>query len=109
MASIGVVKESATGEHRVAMVPAVVPRLRDRRPDGVVENAAGAEAFLPDSAYTEAGATPTAGAEVDATADVLLCVQPPAPDRLDRLRPGQLLVGLLDPLGRPEVVASCAR
>ncbi len=56
--SVGVVKESAPGEHRVAVVPAVVPRLREHGPDVLVENDAGTGAFLPDSAYTEAGAVP---------------------------------------------------
>jgi H+-translocating NAD(P) transhydrogenase subunit alpha len=108
-ASIGVLKESAPGEHRVAVVPAVVPRLAERGARVFVEHDAGTGAFLPDSAYTEAGAVPVPAAELDARADVLLCVQPPPPDRIDRLRPGQLLIGLLNPLGAPEVVAGCAR
>jgi H+-translocating NAD(P) transhydrogenase subunit alpha len=107
-ASIGVLKESAPGEHRVAVVPAVVPRLRERFPDVLVENDAGTGAFLPDSAYTEAGAVPVGAAELDARADVLLCVQPPPRRRVDRLRAGQILVGLLNPIGAPETVAACA-
>jgi NAD(P) transhydrogenase subunit alpha len=108
-ASIGVVKESAPGEHRVAVVPAVVPRLRERGAEVLVENDAGSGAFLPDSAYTEAGAAPVGAAELDTRADIVLCVQPPPPERVERLRAGQLLIGLLNPAGTPELVAAYAR
>jgi NAD(P) transhydrogenase subunit alpha len=108
-ATIGVVKESAPGEHRVAVVPAVVPRLREKAAEVLIENDAGTGAFLPDSAYTEAGAVPIAGAELESRADVVLCVQPPSPERMERLRQGQLLVGLLNPVGNPELMATCAR
>jgi NAD(P) transhydrogenase subunit alpha len=108
-ATIGVVKESAPGEHRVAVVPAVVPRLHERTAEVLVENDAGTGAFLPDSAYAEAGAVPVTAADLDARADVLLCVQPPPLPRVEGLRAGQLLVGLLNPVGHPELVAACAR
>ena len=105
--SIGVVKETAPGERRVAGVPAVVPRLRQLGADVLVENDAGAGAFLPDSAYVEADATVRDRASVLAGADLLLCVQPPDPAHLAALRPGQVLVGLLSPLGNPQLVATC--
>jgi H+-translocating NAD(P) transhydrogenase subunit alpha len=105
---IGVVKESAPGERRVAVVPAVVPRLRDLGANVIVENDAGIGAFLPDSAYVEAGAGVAEGGPLDGLADVLLCVGPPGPQRLARLRAGQVLVGLLNPLGNPDLVATCA-
>jgi NAD(P) transhydrogenase subunit alpha len=103
---IGVVKEDAPGERRVAVVPAVVPRLRQLGAEVLVESDAGAGAFLPDSAYLEAGATIVDSATLRATADLVLCVQRP---RLDGLHPGQVLVGLLNPLGDADLVAGCAR
>jgi len=106
---IGVVKESASGEHRVAVVPAVVPGLCGLGAEVLVESGAGANACLPDSEYARAGAVPVDAAELDARADVLLCVQPPSVERVERLRAGQLLVGLLNPVGSPELVAACAR
>jgi H+-translocating NAD(P) transhydrogenase subunit alpha len=108
-ATIGVLKESDPGEHRVAVVPAMVPRLRERCAEVLVENDAGTGAFLPDSAYTESGAVPVSAADLDARADVLLCVQPPPLERVERLRAGQVLVGLLNPVGTPELVAAYAR
>jgi NAD(P) transhydrogenase subunit alpha len=84
------------------MVPAVLPRLG---PDVAVERDAGAAAFIPNSRYVEAGAAIVDSAVLAATADVVLCVQPPP---VDRLRAGQVLVGLLNPLGNPELVRVCA-
>jgi len=46
---IGVVRETAPGERRVAAVPAMVSRLRQLGVDVLVETEAGAGAFLPDS------------------------------------------------------------
>ena len=108
-ASIGVIKESVPGEHRVAVVPGVVPRLRELGCQVFVENDAGTAAFLPDSGYTEAGAVPVGTAELFDRAEVLVCVRAPAPDRLARLRPGQILVGLLDPGSDPELVPTLVR
>ena len=55
---IGVPRESAEGERRVALVPEVVRKLADG--DGglevVVERGAGAGALIPDAQYEEAGA-----------------------------------------------------
>src|SRR5437763_4027409 len=101
MVRLGVVKESGHGERRVAAVPAVVPRLRELGLDVLVEHDAGTGAFLPDSGYTEAGATCTDAKTVNG-ADILWCVGPPPPDRLHA---GQLVLGLLDPHGDPERLA----
>ncbi|GAA5180654.1 Re/Si-specific NAD(P)(+) transhydrogenase subunit alpha [Rugosimonospora acidiphila] len=106
--SIGVVKESEPGEHRVAVVPAVIPRLRDLGCEVLVENDAGTGAFLPDSAYTEVGAVPVAGAELYERADVLACVRPPSGDQVPRMRRGQVLVGMLEPLADPDLFRALA-
>ncbi len=55
--SVGVVKEADPAEQRVAVVPEVVPKLRDLGLEVLVENDAGAGAWFSDSAYTEAGAS----------------------------------------------------
>lgn len=107
--SIGVVKESEPGEHRVAVVPAVVARLRELGCEVLVEHGAGTGAFLPDSAYTEVGAVPVGAAELFERAGVLVCVRPPAADRVERMREGQVLVGLLEPSGDPDRVPALAR
>ncbi|WP_018683064.1 Re/Si-specific NAD(P)(+) transhydrogenase subunit alpha [Actinokineospora enzanensis] len=104
--SVGVPRESAAGERRVALVPKVVERLRARNLSVVVEPGAGAAALIPDDAYVHSGATlgdPWA-------ADVLVKVAPPTDDEVGRLRPGAVLIGFLSPLADPgRVVALKAR
>lgn len=92
--SIGVVRESADGERRVALVPKAVGTLTGRGLAVVVEAGAGEGALLPDQLYTEAGATIG-----DAWgADVVVKVAPPTPDEVTKLRSGQTLIGFLAPL-----------
>ena len=56
---IGVPKETAAGEHRVALVPEVVSKLKAKGLEVVVQSGAGADALLPDAAFAEAGAQMT--------------------------------------------------
>jgi H+-translocating NAD(P) transhydrogenase subunit alpha len=89
---VGVPKETAQGERRVALVPELVSKL-----DGievVVEQGAGAAASFTDDAFTEAGASigdPWA-------TDLVAKVRKPSEDELGKLRDGQVLIGFLQPL-----------
>ena len=58
---IGVPKETAAGEHRVALVPEVVSKLKAKGLDVVVQSGAGADAMLTDAAFAAAGAQIAAG------------------------------------------------
>jgi H+-translocating NAD(P) transhydrogenase subunit alpha len=95
---IGVPKETAAGERRVALVPDVVRRLVNAEHEVVVEPGAGVEAAAPDAAYAAAGATcgDPWGAEL------IVKVAPPNDDEAAKLQPGQTLVSFLNPLGNPE-------
>jgi NAD(P) transhydrogenase subunit alpha len=94
---IGVPKETADGERRVALVPDVVKSLkRNEKLDVVVERGAGGAAGHPDSQYEEAGAR-LAGPEDAWGADVVLRVGAPSVEEIGRLRSGQLLIGHLAP------------
>jgi NAD(P) transhydrogenase subunit alpha len=99
---IGVPKETAPGERRVALVPEAVKRLVDKGHEVLVERGAGAEASFPDEAYAEAGA-----ALVDDpwAAEVVVSVQRPD---ADRPREGTVLLGLLQPLTDPEGIERLA-
>jgi len=102
---IGVPKETAEGERRVALVPDVVEALTAREIEVAVEPGAGEEASHPDSQYSQAGA------RLDADvwgADVVLKVAPPSDDEVGRLRQGQLLIGLLQPLSNASLARSLA-
>ncbi|WP_051939666.1 NAD(P) transhydrogenase subunit alpha [Phaeacidiphilus oryzae] len=101
-ATVGVVKERAPGERRVALVPQAVPGLLTADAGAgatvLVESGAGDGAWLPDEEYREAGAEITSDpADLVARADVLLCVRADGLEALPPLRGGQLLIGLLDP------------
>src|SRR5919201_905093 len=91
---VGVPRESAPGERRVALVPEVVARLAGGGFEVVVEAGAGQEASFPDPAYAEAGAQIGPAWEADA----VVKVQAPSAEEVGRLREGQILIGFLQPL-----------
>jgi NAD(P) transhydrogenase subunit alpha len=92
---IGVPRETAAGEHRVALVPEVVAKLVEAGHVVVVERGAGSAASFEDSGYEEAGAQ-LADSAWDA--DVVVKVHKPTADEAGRLRQGAVLIGFLDPL-----------
>jgi H+-translocating NAD(P) transhydrogenase subunit alpha len=99
---IGVPKETAEGERRVALVPDVVRRLSTAGHEVVIESGAGDGAGVPDEDYTEAGGT--IGDPWDA--EVIARVAPSDPARLTR---DHVLIGFLAPLTDGEGVAAIAR
>ena len=74
---VAVVKESAPGERRVALVPEMIARLRGAGLEVLVESGAGDGAWFADSAYAEAGATVVSRDELLADADLILTVGQP--------------------------------
>jgi NAD(P) transhydrogenase subunit alpha len=101
---LGVTREKAPGERRVALVPETAGKLAAAGFEILVEPGAGAAASFPDAAYADAGAT--LGSPWDA--DVVLKVRKPAEDEIARLHEGQLLIGFLDPLADKEGVEQLA-
>ncbi|MFD1051865.1 NAD(P)(+) transhydrogenase (Re/Si-specific) subunit alpha, partial [Kibdelosporangium lantanae] len=106
--TVGVIREGAPGERRVALVPESVGRLRPSGLDVLVESGAGIGAWFTDDAYTAAGATVVTTGELYERADILLCVGPPSEETVAVLRPWQTLIGMLEPLQRPDLVRRCA-
>jgi H+-translocating NAD(P) transhydrogenase subunit alpha len=94
---VGVPKESAEGERRVALIPEAVGTLTGQELEVAVESGAGEGARHPDSEYADAGAN--VGTTEDAwSADVVVKVAPPSGEEIGRLRRGQVLIGHLAPL-----------
>jgi H+-translocating NAD(P) transhydrogenase subunit alpha len=95
---IGVPKETAEGERRVALVPDAVKSLkRNEKLEIAVERGAGEAAGHPDSQYEEAGAD-VVDPDVAWEADVVLRVAVPSVEDIGRLKKtGQLLIGHLAP------------
>jgi NAD(P) transhydrogenase subunit alpha len=104
---VSVVKETAPGERRVALVPEAVGKLRAADLEVLVESGAGERAWLTDDGYAEAGATVVS--RLDALgADVVLMIGKPDEAAVGALRPGQTLIGMLAPLTDPDLVARLA-
>jgi NAD(P) transhydrogenase subunit alpha len=101
--SIGVPRETESGEARVALVPDVADRLLATVEDLEVrvEEGAGHGAYHTDADYEAAGCS-VVGRGQAFGADILVKVAPPSNDEIERLGEGQVLVGLMDPLGNPE-------
>ena len=95
---IGVPKETAEGERRVALIPDVVKSLVAKDLSVVVESGAGEEAGHPDSSYEEAGA------EIGDPwgAEIVTLVAVPTGEAIGRLGTGQVLISHLAPLTSAE-------
>ncbi|WP_054660469.1 NAD(P) transhydrogenase subunit alpha [Stenotrophomonas pictorum] len=95
---VSVLKEAAQGERRVAATPETVRKLLAAGARVHVHPGAGSAAGFTDQAYREAGAQISDALE---SADVVLCVQAPPPPTIARLKPGAVLVGMLQPQADP--------
>jgi NAD(P) transhydrogenase subunit alpha len=105
---IGVPKETAAGEHRVALVPEVVGKLKAKGLDVVVQNGAGADALLTDAAFAAAGAQTSADAAEVWRSDIVLSIAPPDPQAIRGLGSGSILIGFLAPLTSPQTTRALA-
>jgi H+-translocating NAD(P) transhydrogenase subunit alpha len=101
---VGVPKETAPDERRVALVPEIVAKLSQAGFDVVVEPGAGEAASFTDDAFREAGAT--LGDPWDA--ELIAKVRKPTADEVDRLHEGQVLIGHLQPLTDAEGIERLA-
>ena len=113
---IGVPKERRSDELRVAASPDTVKRLAGRGIDVLVEAGAGASARFADQSFADAGAKLVDdAAALYRDADVLLKVRRPLAageaefDEMALLRPGQVLIGMLNPYQNPDQVAAYAK
>jgi H+-translocating NAD(P) transhydrogenase subunit alpha len=108
---IGVPKERAEGEKRVALVPDVIGSLKAKvseKIDVSVESGAGEEAGHPDEEYREAGAE-VGDADAAWGAEVVLRVAVPSAEEIGRLSSGQVLIGHLAPLTSAETNRALAQ
>ena len=104
---VGVPRETAPGERRVALTPDAVKRLGKSVATIRVESKAGEAAGFPDDAYRDAGAEVTSDRAAVWGSDVVLTIHPPGEDA--PLGPGAVVIGLYLPLTNPDAVRSLAR
>lgn len=105
--TVGVLKEAAADESRVAVVPEIASKLKALGARILVEPGAGSAAHFADAAYTDAELS--AAAAILSSADVLLCVQPPSLAVVDALKEGAVIVGFMQPYARHDLVRTLQR
>jgi proton-translocating NAD(P)+ transhydrogenase subunit alpha len=105
---IGVARETAPGERRVALVPEALGKLQAAGLEVLVERGAGLGALIPDSAFADAGAAVVSTDDLYRQADVIVRIQKPSPAEAKQLRSGQAVVGLLQPLLDPGLMGDLA-
>jgi len=108
LVKIGVARETAPGEARVALVPDALSKLTGAGLEILVEAEAGKGALIPDAAFEAAGAKIVKTDDLYKESDVILRVQKPSGDEVKRLRKGQAVIGLLQPLLDPQLMAKLA-
>jgi NAD(P) transhydrogenase subunit alpha len=99
---VGVLRETAANESRVAMVPEIAGKLKAIGATVLIERGAGVAARFPDAAYGEAEFADAAA--ILSRADVLLCVQPPSIETVNALKEGAVIIGFMQAYARPDLV-----
>ena len=104
---LGILKETAPGETRVALLPESLKALLAQGIEVAVEAGAGVSAGAYDAAYQEVGATVTADrSSILANADLLPVVNAPSAADQALLKSGAVLIGFLRPLDAPSALAT---
>jgi NAD(P) transhydrogenase subunit alpha len=104
---IGIPAETRPGETRVAATPETVKKLVAANHQVIVESGAGVASSVTDDAYAGAGAQ--LGTAVDALAsEMVLKVRAPSPEERAQMKPGAVVVGMLNPFDAENIAAMAA-
>ena len=106
---IFVAGEVSPHEKRVAIIPAAAAKLIKLGAQVSVETGLGRSINASDDDYVAAGATIMDRAKGLAMADLVLRLGKPAPDEVDRLKPGCIHVSYLDPFNQPALLQKLAK
>lgn len=101
--NVAVLKETQPHERRVALVPAVVPKLIKLGAKVHMQAGAGDAVKLTDAAFKDVAIIKDRKHLV-ANADVVLAVQPPALEVIDAMKPGAILISFIYQVRQPELV-----
>jgi NAD(P) transhydrogenase subunit alpha len=99
---VGVLKETAAKETRVALVPEIATKLKSLGVRVLIERGAGTAAHFPDALYADAEFSDAS--TILASADIILKVQPPSLTEVAALKKGAVIVGFMQAYARPELV-----
>jgi NAD(P) transhydrogenase subunit alpha len=104
-----VLSESEAAESRVAATPETVKKYTALGAEVVVQAGAGAAAGIPDAEFAAAGAViAPSRAEAVRDADIVLKVRRPAAAELEGLKPGALVIAIMDPYGQDAALQALA-
>jgi H+-translocating NAD(P) transhydrogenase subunit alpha len=101
--NLGLLKEYGN-ETRVAILPEIVKTLTDMKVMVLVEQGAGENAFTPDAEYETAGAKIVSRAEVFSQSEVLLQIQHPADEDIQKIKKSQVWISAFNPLWNTNLV-----
>ena len=103
---IGIPRETLSGETRAAMLPSDIKRLQSENIIFQIEHDCGAGTFIPDSDYESAGAKVVDTVYKDS--DVIIKINPPTSEEINRMNNGAILISLLDPFSNHNTVRKLA-
>ncbi len=101
---IGIPAETRPGETRVAATPETVKKLIAAKHTVLVQSGAGIQSSVTDEAYAAAGAQVASAADVYGC-EMLLKVRAPSAEERAQIKPGTVLVGMLNPFDVPNMQA----
>ena len=106
---IAVLSETDRAETRVAATPETVKKYTGLGATVAVQAGAGASAGIPDAEFEAAGAVISKNAkEALKDADIVLKVRRPAETELKGVKPGALVIGIMDPYGQDAALKALA-
>ena len=100
---LGLLKEYGT-ETRVALLPETVQAFTDLKVQVLVEKGAGEKAFASDAEYLAVGAKVETRADIFKQAEVLLQIQPPVKEDIEKIKKSQVWISVFNPLWETELV-----
>jgi NAD(P) transhydrogenase subunit alpha len=105
---LGIPREVASEERRVAVAPRTVERLRKLGFDVQVQAGAGTLANCSDAKYIEAGASIVTAAAIWQQSDVVLKIDPPTAAEVEAMHEGLVLIGMIWPAMNEQLIADLA-
>lgn len=91
-------------DKRVPLLPEHVKFFLNLNCRVFIEKSAGESAFISDKMYLEAGAEIKSRTEVEKESDILLFIDPPSDETLNKFEKEKVIIGTLNPLGNPELI-----
>lgn len=106
--TLGIPKETAPGENRVALTPDLAKKLVSQHWKIILQSGAGSRAGFPDAAYADVGVTVAKSAQEALACDVVWKIQRPSGDELGHLKRGATLACLMDPYREDDLIEKLA-